>query len=1783
MIFIDKMKYLKIYKTPMFLPTLEDNKKKGSAVLLLTPDYNSSKRLMNNPLFINRLRFESYYMEKNVAYYINDKNIKEVNEAAFFTNDKGEKVPKTCPKCGAEVKVFLRGEPVYLCSNKECNKYFGTVPFPTKESDIINEGYSSVIDDPAGVEEHPMMKLSGFMGDDKRWNPLVELKGFNGMKFRGRSEVLIYNKKDNTVFLVFDKDGEYRIPGGAWGENEAQVLAAEREAKEEAKIQIKHPTFCQSYITFYDKIGDGIKNLPTKHQWIGEYNYLYCAEYGEEYIGGIEKVDKDDDMKENGKFYPVKEVYNKLSICHQYALSACMYQGLADEPNSTAAWQGGRTSDIYIKTDILGEAIITPSFLNSKAKELGYDTDNKLDRLPPEAVPVFYERLKKLLAQNDELATVEENYSTDRFLSNISESSVINTGDKIIFMDESSANDTQLKNILYNNRIRKRAEVLEIYDKVKVDSPWIKYTFPMISKYQNRNIFVDLNYYNKIFFENNHWVLNKGLNLYYDFMNRLINNPILNDYKKKTIFIPVTDWDKTNMIWNYRQSLSPISLIYQLLYTDQLSRLQSMFGNSDIIFVGGDRYFFKMNFSLMNIQDPKKVATTLRMFLIKMVKNEDFSEEDIDSTSDNNVSSDVIKANIVDKIEQSKGIDLTANVAIANKIKNSKSESIENKKNLSTQKTIEKSSDKVISKGTLNQVESEDKKKLQANINKLAVAIDTVGDNSNSEDDAWDSLDTDDIKQILIDLGQSDENTPDISISRSSRMTELEKQILDSEIKGKSIKDLLDESQNKELKVTQLDISTPNEEWKNISFINFDKNYNIDAVIARCFIHFNKDGISRPIAIRNMKVEDNSTSEDRVELYTVEMEDYRGKRFTVKLDIPIMVDNRFLLRGYYKSIQTQYFNMPIIKTDDDTCQIISNYMKIFVRRFGSGVGKSLPATGRFLKAINKYTGRKIKIELGDNTKVCAKYHLPIDYIDISKSINKIETDEFIVYFNQDEIRSIYIDKIKEGNGIPYLFSKKNDEIYYYENNNRRNFISVLLEWFKEDKYADFIELFYNSTPSTVSAYSRCKVMNSQIPLIVICSYHEGLRKVLDKAHVEYKICSTLPKEERRDEANDWIKFNDGYVLFRSTYESSLLLNGLKICPTEEFSIADIDNRNMYLEFLNNFGGRIKADGLDNFYDLMIDPMIEDTLKFYKLPTDYVSVLLYANALLADNKFIKHTDASSRKMRRYELIAVYTYKVLAEAYALYANQLRHSRQSAEFSVKQSAVIDRFLTDTITSDDSCINALRDVETTNAVTTKGPSGMNTDRAYSLDKRTYDESMINILGISTGFAGNVGITRQSTIDANVDENGYVLPIGGDTEQMNSAKTLTITEALTPFGSTRDDPFRTAMTFVQTAKHMVRTEESDPLLVTNGSDEALAYLTTDKFAFKAKKNGKVLELTDEYILVEYEDGTKDYINLTETIEKNSDGGYFVPLKLTAMKKLKVGSKIKENDILAYDEYSFSNSVGESNNLAYNIGKLAKVAVINTDEGFEDSGIITESMAKKLATRINIKFDATLDKDTNVLSMLKIGDKVECEDTLMSWQSPFNDEDANSLMKTLGNEEDISELGKRRLKSKVTGVVKGIKIFRTVEIEDLSDSLKKIVTDYEKPLIELEKKYKENGLDISQIPAHYILPPTGRLKKAQNSVVIEYYVEYLDTVGIGDKVVYFSANKAVEKNIIPAGKEPYTAFRPNEPVDAFVSEVSIDKRMVTSTIVYGSLQKLMIELDRSVKDIMGIPYDDTTV
>ena len=1332
----------------------------------------------------------------------------------------------------------------------------------------------------------------------------------------------------------------------------------------------------------------------------------------------------------------------------------------------------------------------------------------------------------------------------------------------IIFED--SSYNPLFKKTLMKNRIKTAKELKEFYDKIKDEFSDIKYTYNDINLYNRLNLFVDLSYYSNSFLLNTTTTKIKGAKAYLELVKRLLNDKRFEEsYTKQTVIIPVNSWAKiTNDDENMHligKHINPISCIFWCLSSNTGINLKDIFGDREVLFLG-DSSFMKINFSKLD-----KLNNTLFLRNIRMIiKNSMVLDPEAKIGTKATSSARAIKMSIVDNIEKSAKIKID---------------------DISGEEPVGK-----------NTTEEEDKKTAIVQTVKTAIA------NQNNEDDAIDSIDqnkedAERIKKLMSDLATNpDDRGSNISGARASRMLKLQNDFLDSEFEGKSMREIIKsneiESEAEAIKTVKLDIDSVNPEWKDMKFAATMGSYKLDDDIVRIFGSFyNK---SNPLVVRELNKEDTSTSDDLIETYTCKYESAKGERFTLKLDIPKFVDNQYMiLRGNRKNIPIQLFLMPILKTEENAVQIVSCYNKIFVRRFGTNSGKSNPVTDKLMKALDKEY-KHIKTETGDNSKVCSKYELPIDYIDLASNYSKIETPRYTFLFNQDYIRSKY--KIDDKNGLCFGIDKKTKEpIYFKPNPDQPIFFSYYLQMMIETSLSNtnerdvFIDNFNSAATAVRYCYSRASILGTNIPLVVICGLAEGLEKTMQKAKIKYSLSEARPKYDKATQ--DIIKFNDGYLLYNLDYSSCLLMNGLKQCATEEHSLTEINSRLMYLDFLDMFGGRIKADGLDNFQDCMVDPITREVLQHYKLPTDYVSILLYANFLLSDNKFTKHGDIrSTRRMRRMEQVASYMYEVLSKAYGAYSTGLKHGR-NVGFSVKQSAVIDRLLVGNTTDDQSILNALGEYEAYYAVTPKGPSGMNSDRAYSLDKRSFDDSMVNVLSASTGFAGNVGISRQATIDANIEgSRGYIYN-DPDMEngEINSVKTLCMTESLTPFTTTRDDPMRLAMGFIQTSKHGMRCNHSDPALITSGADEALPYLISNTFAYKAKENGKVVEIVqDEYMIIEYDkpvDGkSHEYIDLSESVQKNSSSGFYVTLKLDT--ELKEGKRFKAGDIVAYDKQSFSDEMGADDNIAYNIGTLAKFAILNTDEGFEDSAIISNSLSEAMASDVVLEKEITIPKAANVYNLVKKGQEIHEGDTLMILQNAYDEEDVNMLLKNLaGSEDEITDLGRIPIKSKVTGVVQDIIIERTVEIDELSPTLKKVVNSYENDIKRKKKAMDQYGIEDENktLPDTKAMPATGKLKNAYDSVVIRIYLMYHDKFKVGDKLIYGTAVKGVDKDVFPEGLEPYSEYRKNEKIHALLSIGSINARMVTSVLITTAINKGLIELSRKVKEMAGIPYDDNLI
>ena len=118
----------------------------------------------------------------------------------------------------------------------------------------------------------------------------------------------------------------------------------------------------------------------------------------------------------------------------------------------------------------------------------------------------------------------------------------------------------------------------------------------------------------------------------------------------------------------------------------------------------------------------------------------------------------------------------------------------------------------------------------------------------------------------LPDIEELDIPTNNVSAARMERMETLDREVENKEIKGKTIKEIV-EAEDIPTPVTNINIATPDENWKTLKYINFDKNYNIDKDILNCFMHLSK--CSQKLSIVDISVENTSTSEDRIETYTV--------------------------------------------------------------------------------------------------------------------------------------------------------------------------------------------------------------------------------------------------------------------------------------------------------------------------------------------------------------------------------------------------------------------------------------------------------------------------------------------------------------------------------------------------------------------------------------------------------------------------------------------------------------------------------------------------------------------------------------------------------------------------------------------------------------------------------------------------------------------------------------------------------------------------------------------------
>lgn len=383
----------------------------------------------------------------------------------------------------------------------------------------------------------------------------------------------------------------------------------------------------------------------------------------------------------------------------------------------------------------------------------------------------------------------------------------------------------------------------------------------------------------------------------------------------------------------------------------------------------------------------------------------------------------------------------------------------------------------------------------------------------------------------------------------------------------------------------------------------------------------------------------------------------------------------------------------------------------------------------------------------------------------------------------------------------------------------------------------------------------------------------------------------------------------------------------------------------------------------------------------------------------------------------------------------------------------------------------------------------------------------------------------------------------------------------------------------------MIPVADSSSVLIGNKVESIVPYHTSDEFSVVAEMNGKVVDIQDGIVVVQYSNGSYKSIDTNIQVKKNSSAGFFIETQLVCDKK--IGDKVKKGEVIAYDAKTYTKNKHDLS-ASMNLGVLTKVAVAPSWDIYEDSLPVTESLSERLSTVMIDEKMIALDKNTFIQKIVKIGDKVRTGDPLIVFDENYDDPFVARFLESIREDmrEEVIESNITTIKSKKSGEIVDIKIYSTVDMEELHPSIQDIFKEYHKRINKKVKvlnkyqnagdmKYYKSGNIINESTDKLIPNAQGKIKgqTVNEGVLIIFYIKFKDKISKGDKIVHQSALKGVASHVIEKGYEPYSEYRPDEEISSIVAPLSITARKTPSIFLSMFGNKLLIELKRQLKEM----------
>ena len=931
-------------------------------------------------------------------------------------------------------------------------------------------------------------------------------------------------------------------------------------------------------------------------------------------------------------------------------------------------------------------------------------------------------------------------------------------------------------------------------------------------------------------------------------------------------------------------------------------------------------------------------------------------------------------------------------------------------------------------------------------------------------------------------------------------------------------------------------ITVPDKSMLKSTIGDYDKQY-LDKVYRKDLVRSVLGMQHAGVAVTGMQVEEYQDVLNHYEKYSVQLTPVVGKVSTVYFKLPkINTDGTYIDNGSRYRMRKQRGDMPIRKLSPSKVALTSYYNKIFVTRSEKQVN-NYPGwlTNQIAAAAMDETNTSITnsmiADVSDTT-----VHTPRIYSIMAARFRSFYSGDYHFFFDYHARKATFgVEKVEaiEKDGLLVIGSRKGNLLVV--DNSDTIYEAKGLEL----TTIGSMESILGITGAAPAEMAEIRVFGKQIPVGLFLAYQLGLTEL-------FKLMGVTPRKvptgtrAHLSEDEVALRFEDEMWIFPQDRTSrTLILSGLASYEriTRNYSSHLFDRKDIYFNVLeqSRIGVRYLRE-MDLMTELFVDPITEEILKEMGEPTDFIGLVFRACSLLETDWSPAETDMEYMRIKGYERFAGAVYSELVKA--VRTQRSRGSAANAKIDMHPDAVWIGVQLDPVKKAVEESNPVHNVREREEVTFSGVGGRSA-RSMVGSTRVFHPNDMGVISESTKDSADVAITTFTTADPTItDVRGMTRRF--DPKKDGIASVMSSPALLSP-AADRDDPKRVNFIPIQHSSGTFA-KGYRPTPLRTGYENVLAHRVDDMFAVTAEKDGEISSLNDKGMVVSYADGTTRSFQLGRRFGKAASLVFPHELKTT----FKLGQKVKQGDVLAYNERYFAPDLMNKGQVVWKAGLLVKTAIMENPDTLEDSSVISAKVAQELETELTYVRDIVVSFDQAIHGLVEVGTDVDIESILCTIEDAVTAE--NNLF-------DESSLDMLRLiaantpRAKYKGVVEKVEVFYHGEVDDMSHSLAEIAAASDR-----ERKRTARAL---QQPAM-----TGKVDSSTriqgkplpaDNLLIRIYITGPASTGVGDKGVFANQMKTVFGRVMNGVNETASGI----PLDAIFSYQSISNRIVRSPEIIG--------------------------